>query len=148
MYDRVIKCHNTRDDISAIPSMSRNSNNNMPWNVFNVHTDVSIDAKLFTYEICMYDIKHFFQSTPQCARSACIVIPLIDVLLLDLSKQNPWLPQLPDSLATSWDSSFSLLNFSFRSSSKALPDSLQAGMSSSWKPRTMLRNRRVRHTLL
>ena len=29
LYDRVIKCHDTRDDITATPSMYQNSNNNI-----------------------------------------------------------------------------------------------------------------------
>ena len=37
--------------MSAIPSMYWNSKNDMPWNVFNFHIDVSIDTKLFTSEI-------------------------------------------------------------------------------------------------
>ena len=60
LYDRVIKCHDTPDNMSAIPSMYRNLNNNIPKNVFNVNTDVSIDAKLFTCEIWTYDIKYYF----------------------------------------------------------------------------------------
>ena len=64
LYDSVIKCHDTRDDMSAVTSMSRHSNYNMPGNVFKFHTDVSIDAELFTCEIRTYDIKHFFQDTP------------------------------------------------------------------------------------
>ena len=64
VYDRFIKCHDTQDDVSEIPSMSRHSNNNIPGNVFNVHTDVSIDAKLFMCEICTNNIKHFFWHTP------------------------------------------------------------------------------------
>ena len=87
LYDCVIKCHNTRDDMSAIPSMSRHLNYNMPGNVFNVHTDVSIDAKRFTYEIFTCNITHFFRHTPQCARLACIGIPLIDFLLIDFYQQ-------------------------------------------------------------
>ena len=57
LYDRVIKCHDTQDDMSVIPSMSWHSNNNMPGDVFNVHIDVSIDAKLFMCKIRTYDIK-------------------------------------------------------------------------------------------
>ena len=87
LYDRVIKCHDTQDEMSVIPSMSWHSNDNMQGNVFNVHTDVSIDAKLFTCEIRTYDIKHFFRHTPQCARSACIVSLLIVFPLIDSSQQ-------------------------------------------------------------
>ena len=60
LYDRVIKCHDTHDGMSANTLMSQHLNNNMPGNAFNIHTDVSIDAKLFTCEIRMYNIKHFF----------------------------------------------------------------------------------------
>ena len=87
LYNHVIKCHDTRDDMSAIPSMSRHSNNNMPGDVFNVHTDLPIDAKLFTCEICTYNIKHFFRHTPYCARSACIGSPWIEFTLIDFSQK-------------------------------------------------------------
>ena len=63
-YDPVIKCHDTQDEMSAMPSISRNSNNNIPGNVLTVHTDVSLDAKLFTCKIRTYGIKHFFCHTP------------------------------------------------------------------------------------
>ena len=36
-YDRVTKCHNIWDDVSEIPSMSWNLDNNVPGDVFNVH---------------------------------------------------------------------------------------------------------------
>ena len=59
LYSRFIKYHNTRADMSAIPSMSWNLENNIPGNVFNVHVNVSIDTKLFTVEIRTYDLKKF-----------------------------------------------------------------------------------------
>ena len=74
MYDSVIKCHNTQDNMSAVPSMYWNLNDNVPGNVFNVHTDVSIDTKLFTCEIHTYDIKRFFRNVshpshrPKCRK--------------------------------------------------------------------------------
>ena len=94
LYNHDIQCHNTRDDISDIPSMSWHSNNNMPGNVFNVHTNVSIETKLFTFEIRAYGLKHFFRNMPQCARSACI-----SSLLIDFSQHTPLFPQLHASLA-------------------------------------------------
>ena len=59
LYDRVIKRHNTRADMSAIPSMSWHLNNNIPGKVFNIYVNVSTYTKLSTCEICTYDIKHF-----------------------------------------------------------------------------------------
>ena len=59
LYDRVIKCHDTRDAMSEITSMFWNSDNNMPGNIFNVHVNVSIDTKLSTVKIRPYDIKYF-----------------------------------------------------------------------------------------
>ena len=142
LYDRVIKCHDSHDGMSANPSMSQHLNNNMPGNVFNVHAYVSIDAKLFTCKIRTYDIKHFFRHTPQCVCSECISTTLIDFPFVDFSQYTPWLTQSNESLVASWDSSFSFFNFIFHSSSKDLPDQLQAGMSSLWIPIMMLRNRR------
>ena len=66
--------------------MSWHLNDNMPGNVFNVHTDVSIDTKLFTCEMRTYDIKHFFRHTLYCACLACIGSPLIDFSLIDFSQ--------------------------------------------------------------
>ena len=67
--------------------MSWHSNDNLPGKVFNVHTDVSIDTKLFTCEIRTYDIKHFFRHVPYCTRSACISSPKIDFPLIEFSQQ-------------------------------------------------------------
>ena len=86
LYNCVIKCHNTRAYMSAIPSMSQNLDDDMPGNVFNVHTNVSIDTKLFTCKIRTYDIKHLFRHMPQCARLSCISSMLIDFLLIDFSQ--------------------------------------------------------------
>ena len=97
-YDRVIKCHDTRNDMSEIISMSWHSNDNIPGNVFNVHTDMSIDTKLFTFKICTYDIQNFFWHVPYCARSACISSPLIEFPLIDFSQQDlvlEFYPQVP-----------------------------------------------------
>ena len=88
LYNCVIKCHDKRDDMSAIPLMYWHSNGDIPVNVFNVHTYVSIDAKLFMCKICTYNIKHFFQHTPQCARLACVGSPLIDFPLIDFSQHK------------------------------------------------------------
>ena len=122
-YDRVIKCHDIRDEMSAIPSMSWHSNNNMPGSVFKFYADVSIDTELFTYEIRTYDIKHFFQHTPKCARSACIGGPLIDFPLIDFS-QHSWLVAITPRqkklshyniqwIIASW-AKFFLLDFTFK----------------------------------
>ena len=53
-YVCVITCHNTWADMSAILSMPCHSDQNMRWNVFLVHTNVSIETKLFTCEIFTY----------------------------------------------------------------------------------------------
>ena len=57
LYHRSIKCHNTRDDMTELHSMSGHSNDNIQRNVLNVHTDVSIKAKLFTYGTKVSSIK-------------------------------------------------------------------------------------------
>ena len=82
LYDCVIKCHNTRADMSEIPSMSWHLDDNMPCKVFNVHTNLSIDTRMFTCKIRTYNIKHFFCHVPYCARSECIISPLIDLPLI------------------------------------------------------------------
>ena len=64
LYDCVIKYHNTRADMSAIPSLSWHSENNMQGNVFNVHVNVSIDTKMSMCKISTYNIKHLFQHVP------------------------------------------------------------------------------------
>ena len=64
LYDHIIKCRYTWYDMSEIPSVSWHSNKNIPGNVSNADIDVPIDTKLFTCEICTYNIKHFFWHMP------------------------------------------------------------------------------------
>ena len=45
--------------MSEIPSMSWYFDDNIPWNVFKVHVNVSIDTKLYICKIRTYNIKHF-----------------------------------------------------------------------------------------
>ena len=59
LYYCVIKCHDTQADISEIPSMYGHLDNKIPGNVLNIQVNVSIDTKLFTCKILMYDMKHF-----------------------------------------------------------------------------------------
>ena len=83
LYNHVIKFHNIRAYMSEISSIFWHSNNNMPWKVFNVHVNVSIDTKLCTCKIYTYDIKQFFRNVPYCARLAYISSPLIAFPLID-----------------------------------------------------------------
>ena len=55
LYDCVIKYHDTQADMSVIPSMYWHSKDIIPWNVFNVHVNVSIDSKLSMCKIRTYD---------------------------------------------------------------------------------------------
>ena len=59
LYNSIIKCHNTRAEISEIPSMSWHLDDNMPGKVLNVHVNVPIDTKLSTCKIHKKYIKHF-----------------------------------------------------------------------------------------
>ena len=74
LYDRVIKCPDTQDDMSEIPSMFWHLDDDIPGNVFNVHANVSIDTKLSMCKICTYDIKQFSGTCHiVCARHSSVV---------------------------------------------------------------------------